>query len=64
MFPVFTLLQCQLGGESLHIQGGTASPMKYGLQDYGTIQLFLDLMTAGWKIPRWLKRKIGRTCSW
>lgn len=47
----------QLGGESLHIQGGTASPMKYGLQDYGTIQLFLDLMTAEWKIPRWLKKE-------
>ena len=27
----------------------------YSFEDYGTIELFLDIMSAGWTVPEWLK---------
>lgn len=43
------------GGERLRAQGGTGGSLEYSLEDYGTIQLFLDMMGAGWTVPKWLK---------
>ncbi len=56
--PVFSYLQCSefaFGDEKLQTQGGTGSPLKYGLDDYGNYQLFFDMLSAGWKVPEWLR---------
>lgn len=44
-----------LGDKKLQVQGGTGGSLAYSLEDYGTIQLFLDMMSAGWTVPKWLK---------
>ena len=44
-----------LGSERLQIQGGNGGALEYSLDDYGTIQIFLDMMNAGWTVPEWLK---------
>lgn len=44
-----------LGDKKLQVQGGMGDPLEYSLEDYGTIQLFLDMMSAGWTVPEWLK---------
>lgn len=44
-----------LGSERLQIQGGNGGALEYSLDDYGTIQIFLDMMSAGWTVPEWLK---------
>lgn len=46
-----------LGGETLRVQGGTGGCLKYSVEDYGTIQLFFDMMSAGWTAPEWLKNE-------
>ena len=45
--------ELRLGGEQLKILGGTGSPIYF--DDYGMIQLFFDMMNAGWTVPKWLK---------
>lgn len=42
-----------LGNERLQTQGGMGGYLEHS--DYGTIQLFLDMMSAGWTVPEWLK---------
>ena len=44
-----------LGDEKLQVQSGMSGSLEYSLEDYGTIQLFLDMMSAGWTVPEWLK---------
>lgn len=44
-----------LGSERLQTQGGTGGSLEYSTEDYGTIQLFLDMMSAGWTVPEWIK---------
>lgn len=44
-----------LGRERLQVQGGTGGSLKYSSEDYGAIQLFFDMMSAGWTVPEWLK---------
>ena len=44
-----------LGSERLQVQGGIGGSLKYSSEDYGTIQLFFDMMDAGWTVPEWLK---------
>lgn len=44
-----------LGNERLQTQGGTSGCLECSSEDYGTIQLFLDMMSAGWTVPEWLK---------
>lgn len=44
-----------LGEERLQVQGGVSGSLEYASEDYGTIQLFLDMMSAGWVVPQWLK---------
>ena len=43
------------GNERLQTQGGMGGYLEDSLRDYGTIQLFLDMMSAGWTVPEWLK---------
>ena len=43
-----------LGSERLQTQGGMSGSLEYSLDDYGTVQLFLDMMSAGWTVPEWL----------
>ncbi len=60
--PVFSYLHCSefaFGSQKLQTQGGTGSPLKYGLDDYRNFQLFFDMLSAGWKVPDWL-----RTTDW
>lgn len=44
-----------IGDKRLRVQGGSGGPLEYSLPDYGIIQLFFDMMSAGWVIPEWLK---------
>lgn len=44
-----------LGSERLEVQGGTGGPLAFSSGDYGVLQLFFDMMSAGWIIPEWLK---------
>lgn len=46
-----------LGNEKLQVQGGTGGSLTYSSDDYKTIQLFFDMMSAGWVIPEWLKNE-------
>lgn len=46
-----------LGGEKMQVQGATGNPLKYSSDDHGTIQLFFDMMSAGWQIPGWLENE-------
>lgn len=45
----------QIGNKRLQVRGGSGGPLKYSEQDYGAIQLLLDMMSAGWEVPEWLK---------
>ncbi len=45
------------GTQWLHVQSGSAGPLEYSVQNYRTIQLFLDMMSAGWVVPEWLKEE-------
>lgn len=42
-----------LGRQRLKVQSSTGGPLNS--DDYGTVQLFFDMMSAGWTIPEWLK---------
>lgn len=44
-----------LGEERLQVEGGNGGSLEYSEQDYGVIQLFMDMISAGWMIPEWLK---------
>lgn len=44
-----------LGSEHLQVQGGTGEPLLHSSDNYGVIQLFFDMMSAGWYIPEWLR---------
>ncbi len=44
-----------LGDDRLQTQGGMGWCLECSSEDYGTIQLFLDMMSAGWTVPEWLK---------
>ncbi|MCM1038301.1 MAG: hypothetical protein NC434_03190 [Ruminococcus sp.] len=46
-----------LGEERLQVQGGQGGCLEFSTQDYGIIQIFSDMMSAGWVIPEWLKEK-------
>lgn len=42
-----------IGGGHFRIQGGTGSPLTP--DDPGMLQLFFDMMSAGWIVPEWLE---------
>ncbi len=44
-----------LGSTRLRLQSGSGGCLAFSSEDYGTIQIFLDMMSAGWLIPEWLK---------
>lgn len=53
-----TYMHCnefRLGDTVLQVRSGSGSPLKYSAQDYEAIQLFLDMLRAGWVVPDWLK---------
>lgn len=56
--PDTSYLHCSafyLGNIKMQAQGGCGGPLRYSSDDYGTIQLFFDMMSAGWEVPEWLK---------
>nr|WP_277935501.1 hypothetical protein [Parablautia muri] len=44
-----------LGNDRLQTLGGMGGPLEYSTEDYEAIQLFLDMMSAGWTVPEWLQ---------
>lgn len=46
-----------LGTEKMQVQGAAGGPLAFSSDDYGTIQLFSDMMSAGWQIPGWLENE-------
>lgn len=44
------------GNERLQVQESSGSPLRF-INDYGEIQLFFEMMKAGWVIPEWLKNE-------
>ena len=44
-----------LGSKRLQIQGGKGDSLGYSTENYEIIQLFLDMMSAGWTVPEWIK---------
>ena len=44
-----------LGDQRLQVQGGSGSPLQHSMENYEHIQLFFDMLHAGWIIPDWLK---------
>lgn len=45
------------GKKRMRVQGGQGTPLGFAVQDYKTLQLFLDMMSAGWVVPEWLKEE-------
>lgn len=43
------------GNQKLTVQGGSGGCLAYELHNYGVIQLFCDMIGAGWEIPTWLQ---------
>lgn len=46
-----------LGDQRLQVQGGTGSPLGHSIENYEQVQLFFDMLHAGWEIPEWLKNE-------
>jgi len=46
-----------LGTEKMQVQGANGNPMGFSSSDYGTVQLFFDMMSAGWQVPQWLENE-------
>lgn len=46
-----------LGTEKMQVQGAAGGPLAFSSDDYGTIQLFSDMMSAGWQVPGWLENE-------
>ena len=44
-----------MGNQRLQVRSGSAGALKYDTENYETIQVFFDMLRAGWKIPEWLK---------
>lgn len=53
-----TYLHCSdfyLGDQRLQVRSGSGGALKYNTENYETIQVFFDMLRAGWIIPDWLK---------
>ena len=53
-----TYLHCSdfyLGEQRLQVRSGSGGALKYNTENYETIQVFFDMLRAGWIIPDWLK---------
>ena len=46
-----------LGDQRLQVRSGSGGSLKYSTENYEEIQLFFDMLRAGWKIPEWLKNE-------
>ena len=54
----YSYLHCRdfyFGDERLQVQGGQGGTLEFSTEDYGLIQVFFDMMSAGWTIPEWLR---------
>ena len=55
-----TYLHCSdfyLDDQRLQVRSGSGGSLKYDTENYETIQVFFDMLRAGWKIPDWLKEE-------
>lgn len=44
-----------IGEKQFEIQGGTSGSLGFSLQDYGVIQIFVEMIDAGWQCPEILR---------
>ncbi len=44
-----------IGGRTFQVQSGCGSPLRYLSGSYAEIQIFFDMMRAGWTAPAWLQ---------
>lgn len=55
-----TYLHCSefyLGDQRLQVRSGSGGSLKYDTDNYETIQVFFNMLSAGWQIPEWLKNE-------
>ena len=55
-----TYLHCSeyhIGNQWLQAQSGSGGSLRYSTDNYEEIQLFFDMLRAGWIIPEWLKNE-------
>ena len=43
------------GNEKIEVQSGSAGSLRYDIQNYEAISLFIEMMKAGWEVPEELK---------
>ena len=48
-----------LGNQRLQVRSGSGGSLKYDTDNYETIQVFFNMLDAGWQIPEWLKNDYG-----
>lgn len=51
-------LRCKsitIGGQKLEVAGGNVGSLGYEAENIRTIQMFLDMIRAGWEVPDWLR---------
>lgn len=56
--PEVCYLHCSdfyFGKKRLCVQGGTCDYLSFPSENYRVIQLFFDMISAGWEVPEWLK---------
>lgn len=56
--PQLSYLHCRevcIGKKKLRIQGGTGSPLEHMEIQCDALQVFFDMLGAGWSVPDWLK---------
>ena len=46
-----------LGNQRLQVRSASSGPLKYSTENYEEIQMFFDMLRAGWIIPEWLKNE-------
>lgn len=48
--------QIKIGSRTIQIKGGTAGSIGHAESEPGVFQLFFTMLSAGWKVPEWLKK--------
>ena len=46
-----------LGEQRLQVRSGSGAPLRHSMENYEEIELFFDMLRAGWIIPEWLKNE-------
>ena len=47
----------RLGNQRLQVRSASCGSLRYSTENYEEIQLFFDMLRAGWIIPEWLKNE-------